>query len=64
MIIGRSSTTFCFLCRSEIQDGCTHSINPGPYGENTEICSSLKLLHQSLEGPLQTVFFMLIGIPR
>jgi hypothetical protein len=22
-----------------------HSINTGPYGENTEICSSLKLLH-------------------
>ena len=24
MIIGRSSTNFCFLCRSEIQDGCHH----------------------------------------
>ena len=22
MIIGRSSTNFCFLCRSKIQDGC------------------------------------------
>jgi hypothetical protein len=22
-----------------------HSINTGPYGKNTEICSSLKLLH-------------------
>ena len=22
-----------------------HSINTGPYGENTETCSSLKLLH-------------------
>jgi hypothetical protein len=22
MIIGRSSTNLCFLCRSEIQDGC------------------------------------------
>jgi hypothetical protein len=22
IIIGRSSTNFCFLCRSEIQDGC------------------------------------------
>jgi hypothetical protein len=41
MIIGRS----CFLCRSEIQDGCTHSISTGPYEENTEICSYLKLLH-------------------
>ena len=47
MIIGKSSTNFCFLCRSEIQDGyhSGHSINTGPYGENTEICSSLKLLH-------------------
>ena len=25
--------SFCFLCRSEIQDGCTHSINTAPYGE-------------------------------
>ena len=24
MIIGRSSTNFCLLCRSEIQDGCHH----------------------------------------
>jgi hypothetical protein len=43
--------SLCFLCRSEIQDGCHHSrkskmaattghsINTGPYGENTEICS-------------------------
>ena len=34
MIIGRPSTNFCFLCRSEIQVGCIHSINAGPYGEN------------------------------
>ena len=37
----------CCLCRSEIQDAATtgHSINTGPYGETTEIYSSLKLLH-------------------
>jgi hypothetical protein len=48
-----------------------HSINTGPYGENTEICS-LKLLHwlnlncASIIGRSFTnfVFFMLIGIPR
>jgi hypothetical protein len=47
MIIGRSSTNFSFLCRSEIQAAATTglSINTGPYGENTEIYSSLKLLH-------------------
>ena len=40
MIIGRS----CFLCRSEFAT-TGHSINTEPYGENTEIYSSLKLLH-------------------
>ena len=48
------------------------SINTGPYGENTETCSSLKLLHwlnlncASIIGRSFTnfVFFMLIGIPR
>jgi hypothetical protein len=48
-----------------------HSINTGPYGENREICSSLKLLHwlnlncASVIGRSFTnfVFFMLIGIP-
>jgi hypothetical protein len=37
MIIGRSSTNFCFLCRSEIQDGHLQqtycSFNIGPYGK-------------------------------
>ena len=35
MIIGRSSTNFCFLCRSEIQDGHHRrtQINIGPYGK-------------------------------
>jgi hypothetical protein len=49
-----------------------HSINTGPYGENTEIYSSLKLLHwlnlncASVIGRSFTnvVFFMLIVIPR
>jgi hypothetical protein len=49
-----------------------HSINTGPYGENTEIYSSLKLLHRlnlncaSIIGRSFTnfVFFMLIVIPR
>ena len=49
-----------------------HNINTGPYGENTEIYSSLKLLHwlnlncASVIGRSFTnvVFFMLIGIPR
>ena len=33
MIIGRFSTNFLFLCRSEIQDGrhCRAYINNGPY---------------------------------
>jgi hypothetical protein len=43
-----------------------NSINTGPYGENTEIYSSLKLMHwlnlncasKSLEGPLQTLCFL------
>ena len=35
MIIGRSSTNFCFLCQSEIQDGRHHrtQINIGPCGK-------------------------------
>jgi hypothetical protein len=49
-----------------------HSINTGPYRENTEISSSLKLLHwlnlnyASIIGRSFTnfVFFMLIVIPR
>jgi hypothetical protein len=52
--------------------GSRHSINTGPYGENTEIYSSLKLLHwlnlncASIIGRCFTnfVFFMLIVIPR
>ena len=49
MIIGRSSTlqSFCFYANRKPKMAATtgHSINTGPYGENTEICSSLKLLH-------------------
>jgi hypothetical protein len=49
-----------------------HCINTGPYGENTEIYSSLRLLHwlklnsASIIGRSFTnvVFFMLIVIPR
>ena len=49
-----------------------YSINTGPYGENTEIYSSLKLLHwlnlncESIIGRSFSnfVFFMLIVIPR
>ena len=40
MIIGRSSTNFLFFMPIT-----GHSTNTGPYGENTEIYSSLKLLH-------------------
>jgi hypothetical protein len=48
MIIGRSSTNFLFFYadrKSKMAAITGHSINTGPYGENTEICSSLKLLH-------------------
>ena len=31
--------------KSKMAATTSHSINTGPYGENTEICSSLKLLH-------------------
>ena len=47
-----------------------HSINTGPYGENREICSSLKLLHwlnlnciNHWKVLYKLCFFMLIGIP-
>ena len=44
MIIGRSSV--CYANRKSKMAATTgHSINTGPYGENTEIYSSLKLLH-------------------
>ena len=35
MIIGRSSTNFCFICRSEIQDGATaiHRLTLNPMGK-------------------------------
>ena len=48
MIIGRSSTKFLFFYadrKSKMAATTGHSINTGPYGENTEINSSLKLLH-------------------
>jgi hypothetical protein len=44
MIIGRSSV-FCADRKSKMAATTVHSINTGPYGENTEIYSSLKLLH-------------------
>ena len=43
MIIGRSSVFYAD--RSKIAATTGHRINTGPYGENTEIYSSLKLLH-------------------
>ena len=48
MIIGRSSTILCFFCadgKSKMAATTGHSINTGPYRENTEIFSSLKLMH-------------------
>ena len=50
MIIGRSSTKFMFFVfyadrKSKMAATTGHSINTGPYRENTEISSSLKLLH-------------------
>jgi hypothetical protein len=50
MIIGRSSTKFMFFVfyadrKSKMAATTGHSINTGPYRENTEIFSSLKLLH-------------------
>ena len=67
--------SFCFFYadqKSKMAATTGHSINTWPYGENTEICSSLKLLHwlnlncASIIGRSFTnfVFFMLIGIPR
>jgi hypothetical protein len=44
MIIGRSSVFYADR-KSKIAATTGHSINTGPYGENTEIYSSLKLLH-------------------
>ena len=71
MIIGRSSV---FYADRKFKMAATtgHSINTGPYRENTEISSSLKLLHwlnlnyASIIGRSFTnfVFFMLIVIPR
>ena len=71
MIIGRSSV-FNANRKSKMASTRGHSINTGPYGENTEIYSSLKLLHRlnlkcaSIIGRSFTnfVFFMLIVIPR
>ena len=48
MIIGTSSTKFLFFYadrKSKMAVTTRHSINTGPYGENAEICSSVKLLH-------------------
>ena len=44
MIIGRSSVMYANR-KSKMAATTGHSINKGPYGENTEIYSSLKLLH-------------------
>jgi hypothetical protein len=44
MIIGRSSVFFADR-KSKMVATTGHSINTEPYGENTEIYSSLKLLH-------------------
>jgi hypothetical protein len=44
MIIGRFSVFYADR-KSKMAATTGHSINTGPYGENTEICSSLKLLH-------------------
>ena len=44
MIIGRSSVFYADR-KSNMAATTGHSINTGPYGENTEIYSSLKLLH-------------------
>ena len=44
MIIGRSSVFYADR-KSKRAATTGHSINTGPYGENTEIYSSLKLLH-------------------
>jgi hypothetical protein len=44
MIIGRSSVFYADR-KSKTAATTGHSINTGPYGENTEIYSSLKLLH-------------------
>jgi hypothetical protein len=50
----------CFLCRSEIQDGHHHRTIWGKY-RNIFFSESIALiepkLHQSLEGPLQTLCF-------
>ena len=71
MIIGRSSVFYADR-KSKMAATTGHSINTEPYGENTEIYSSLKLLHwlnlncASIIGRSFTnfVFFMLIVIPR
>ena len=71
MIIGRSSVFYADR-KSKMAATTGHSINTGPYRENTEISSSLKLLHwlnlncASIIGRSFTnfVFFMLIVIPR
>ena len=44
MIIGRYSVFYADR-KSKMAATTCHSINTGPYGENTEIYSSLKLLH-------------------
>ena len=71
MIIGRSSVFYADR-KSKMAATTGHSINTEPYGENTEIYSSLKLLHwlnlncASIIGRSFTnfVFFMLIVISK
>jgi hypothetical protein len=45
MIIGSSSTKFCFICRTEIQDGHHRNtwINNGTLWKNVQMPSSQKL---------------------
>ena len=68
MIIGRSSTKFCFICRSEIQDGRHRNtqINIEPYRKmfkclllrNYKYDYSQTVHECSLDGPLQTLRFL------
>jgi hypothetical protein len=41
MIIGRSSTNFCFLCQSEIQDGHHRNFEHFPIGSNVNLCPAV-----------------------
>jgi hypothetical protein len=66
LIIGRSSVFYADR-KSKMAATTGHSINTGPYGENTEIYSSLNLLHwlnlncASIIGRSFTNFYRLDG---